>query len=210
MAPQAKTDAELVDFFKALEYPLTMTLARETAPSPPAEEAPEAPPSRSETDASSGDDREALDEEPPFFDGPVRACASSLLYSSRRRVAHAAATVLGNAAASHRSEARLFAHARAMDVRTATATAMTPAPVMRLSSWTPDEEQLDEGMTRDEAAAMMPLAEATLEETVPLVDNAPRIFADARSRGSERPLFRFRRPTVLRVERDGRATFPGP
>ncbi|EGB02669.1 hypothetical protein AURANDRAFT_68672, partial [Aureococcus anophagefferens] len=75
-----------------------------------------------------------------------------------------------------------------MDVRTATAVAMTPALVQRLSSWAPDDELLETvdglpaGLSRDEAAALLPLAEATVSDGVPLADGPPRILQDARGR----------------------------
>ncbi|KAH8053485.1 hypothetical protein JL720_14694 [Aureococcus anophagefferens] len=79
------------------------------------------------------------------------------------------------------------AHARAMDVRTATAVAMTPALVQRLSSWAPDDELLETvdglpaGLSRDEAAALLPLAEATVSDGVPS-PTGPEILQDARGR----------------------------
>ena len=75
-----------------------------------------------------------------------------------------------------------------MDVRTATAVAMTPALVQRLSSWAPDDELLETvdglpaGLSRDEAAALLPLAEATVSDSVPLADGPPKILQDARGR----------------------------
>merc|ERR1719482_2445791 len=64
---------------------------------------------------------------------------------------------------------------------------MTPALVQRLSSWAPDDELLETvdglpaGLSRDEAAALLPLAEA-VSDSVPLADGPPKILQDARGR----------------------------
>ena len=142
------SEAALVDFFRGLAYPLSLTFAREADVERPAECTEDAAPPASDHEV------------------PLHTISSSLLYSPRPRVAHAAAAALGFAAALDSLAA--VAHARAMDVRTATAVAMTPALVQRLSSWAPDDELLETvdglpaGLSRDEATfTRPPPAEAT-------------------------------------------------
>ncbi|KAJ1445295.1 hypothetical protein M885DRAFT_423085, partial [Pelagophyceae sp. CCMP2097] len=68
-----------------------------------------------------------------------------------------------------------------MDVRTATAVALTPGVAESMATWSPDETG-GPSLSRDEAAAMIPLAEATVAEAVPLAEGLPRILNEARVR----------------------------
>lgn len=173
----ATSPGALLEFFRGLPFPLTLRLLRHQQPVQCVDEA------EVEEKEFTVDDNDDYGDELDHS-RIISLCASRLLYSSNAAVVIAAARAIGAAASSPFKRARNIACSRVMDVHTATAVAMIPGMVQRLSSWSPDlnaeEQPIPQGLSREEAAALLPLAEATVSDAVSLAEGAPKILVPIR------------------------------
>mmetsp|Transcript_4313 Transcript_4313/g.14325 ORF Transcript_4313/g.14325 Transcript_4313/m.14325 type:complete len:2442 (+) Transcript_4313:87-7412(+) len=201
----AASDVAFVDFFNQLDYPITLTFVRRVAVNAcDGYGGDKAEDGGSDGCARCSEERVLLmevetelaefatlprshqakrDVEMNSHDAALTLCASTLLYSSRKSVVTLAARALSAAARHADLLVRGAAHSCVMDVRTAMAVAMMPGVVEGLSSWTPSATDATcAGLSSDEAAALLPLAETQLSDAVSCADSSLRTVAVAAAR----------------------------